>query len=144
MHSPTVTSLRAAFRLAVIVVEAVRSTVVWPVSVFCTSRVLPVMLAILPVAAGLNADEPAGPPPAPPAAPPPPAALPPLEAAAAVVVVVAGGVVVAGAFAALAPPPPQPAANNDKTANRPAAGARWRVLPEGILKCVTELFLLYP
>jgi hypothetical protein len=29
-------------------------------------------------------------------------------------------------------------------ANKPAAAAKRRVLPEGILKCVTELFLLYP
>ena len=61
MHTPTFTSLRLAFRVAVIVVEAVRSTVVWPVSVFCTSRVLPVMLAMLPVAAGPNAGRPPAP-----------------------------------------------------------------------------------
>jgi hypothetical protein len=121
------------------VVEAVRSTVVWPLSVFCTSRVLPVMLAMLPVAAGLNADDPAAAP-GPPAAPAPPA----LVAAAAVVVVVAGGVVVAGALAALEPPPPQAAASKEMRANKPAADARWRVLPEGILMCVTGLFLLYP
>jgi hypothetical protein len=132
-HSPTVTSLRLAFRLAVMVVEAVRSTVVWPVSVFCTSRVLPVMLAILPVAAGPNAE-------APPGEPAPPA----LVAAAGVVVVVTGAVVVAGALAALEPPPPQAAASNDMTANKPAADARRRVLPEGISKFVTGLFLLYP
>jgi hypothetical protein len=137
MQVPTVTSLRLAFRLAMIVVEAVRSTVVWPLSVFCTSSVLPVMLAMLPVAAGLNADDPAAPPappvPAPPAAPAPPA----LVAAAAVVVVVAGGVVAAGALAAVEAPPPQAAASKDMAANKTAAGARWRVLPEGNLKCVT-------
>src|SRR5579863_1104524 len=111
MHTPTFTSLRLAVRLAVIVVEAVRSTVVWPVAVFCTSRVLPVILAIFPVAAGLKAGEPATPP-GPPAAPEPPA-VPALVAAAAVVAVVAGGAVVAGALAALAPPPPQAAASKD-------------------------------
>jgi len=139
MHTPTLTSLRLAVRLAVMVVEAVRSTVVWPVEVFCTSRVLPVMLAILPVAAGVKADDPAAAP-GPPAAPPPPV----LVAAAAVVVVVAGGVVVAGALAALEPPPPQAAASKDMTANRPAADAKRRVLPEGISNIVTWLFLLYP
>jgi len=139
MHTPTFTSLRLAVRVAVMVVEAVRSTVVWPVAVFCTSTVLPVMLAILPVAAGVKADDPA-PAPGPPAAPAPPA----LVAAAAVVVVVAGGAVVAGGFAALGPPPPHAAASKDMTANRPAADAKRRVLPEGISKIVTWLFLLYP
>jgi hypothetical protein len=115
------------------VVEAVRSTVVWPVSVFCTSRVLPVMLAILPLAAGPNAEAPPGEP-----------APPGLVAAAAVVVVVAGGAVVAGALAALEPPPPQAAASKDMTANRPATDAKRRVLLEGISKIVTWLFLLYP
>jgi hypothetical protein len=132
MHTPTFTSLRLAVRVAVMVVEAVMSTVVWPVEVFCTSRVLPVILAILPVAAGAKEGVPVGEParvgePAPPA----------LVAAAAVVVVVAGGVVVAGALAALEPPPPQAAASKDMTANRPAADAKRRVLPEGISKIVT-------
>src|SRR5208282_5318197 len=101
--------------------------------VFCTSRVLPAMLAILPVAAGPNAG-------APPGEPAPPA----LVAAPAEVVVVAGGAVVAGVLAALAPPPPQAAASNDMIANKPAADAKRRVLPEGISKIVTWLFLLYP
>jgi hypothetical protein len=136
MQVPTITSLRLAFRLAMIVVEAVRSTVVWPLAALCTSRVFPVMLAMLPVAAGLNADDPA-PAPGPPAPPAPPAPPPALVAAAGAVVVVAGGVVVAGALAALAPPPPQAAANKDMRANKPAADARFRVLPEGILIYVT-------
>jgi hypothetical protein len=133
MQTPTFTSLRLAFTVAVIAVDAVRSTVVWPVSVFCTSRVLPVMLAMLPEAAGPNPE-------GPPAEPAPP----PAAAAAAVVVVVAGAAVVAGALAALEPPPPQAAASKDRTANKPAADAMRRVLAEGISKFVTLLFLLYP
>jgi len=131
MHTPAFTSLRLAFRVAVIVVETVRSTVVWPVSVFCTSSVSPVMLAMLPEAAGPNAE-----------VPPAERAAPPL--AAAVVGVVAGAVAVGGALAALGPPPPQAAASKDMTANKPAANAGRRVLPEGISKFVTGLFLLYP
>jgi hypothetical protein len=125
MQVPTVTSLRLAFNVAVMVVAAVRSTVVWPDSLFCTSNVSPVMVAICPEAEGPNVDA------------PPAGAAPPFTAAATVVVVVAGGTVVAGALAALGLPPPQAAANKDMRANKPAADARFRVLPEGILICVT-------
>lgn len=107
MQDPALTSLRDSSTVAVILVLEVTLTVVWPLSVFCTSRMLPEILAILPSAAGVKAEV---------AAPP---VVPGLPVAPVFFVAVAAAVVVVVALADLAgvpPPPPHAAATRAKAA----------------------------
>jgi hypothetical protein len=139
MHTPAVTSLTLADTVAVMSVLEVRSTVVWPVSVFCTSSVSPEMLAIFPKAAGAKADVPPAPP-APPAPLAPPAPEPPLPLVAAAVVAVVP--VAEALFPPVPPPPPHAAATNETAAKTPAVNVGRRVLPDSNSRWVKGSFFL--
>jgi hypothetical protein len=145
-HVPALTAVSLTATVAVIRVLAVKITVVWPLSWLCTSSVFPVMLAIVPEAAGANDAASAGraPPPAPPAPlPAPPALSPPAGELAwlAVATAAAAVVVVLEALAADGDPPPPHALNiNDATASAPPAPANRRLPVRNTANLLTTAF----
>jgi hypothetical protein len=132
-HLPALTSAKAAAKVAVIRVLAVRSTVVWlSVAVSWTSRMSPVMLAMAPVAAGAKALVPGAPPPEVVGG-----VVLGLPVATAVVEVVLEELAAAGD-----PPPPHPAAIREMRATAAAGNATRPTRPRDISNVLNAVFLL--